>query len=490
MLMPASMFRYGRRVAVAALLVLLFAGAMRQLRIFDPDLWWHLRTGQTIIETKSIPCSDIFSYTNPGREWVAHEWLSEIFIHAVYRVSSSGGMVIVFALVITLAFWVTYLRCETPPLIAGAALIVGALASMPTWGVRPQMLTLLLSSIFLFVLGNYTRGNGTGRLWWLVPLTALWANLHGGFVLGLVLIFLTGVGAALDVLAEVEQGTSLWRRLRPLCFVLTGCVLAGLLTPHGLRLYSYPLETIASHAQQTYIAEWRSPNFQQSTFLPLAFLILATFSALALSPKRVRLSELLLLTAMCYMALRSGRHIPFLSLVAVPLLAEHTLLWAETHRWGRTLAAPERPSSGTQIIPNVVLLLLPTALAIIITSQVVTDLPTTEATDVPVAAVDYVQSHQIKGPIYNTYSWGGYLIWRLYPEHRVYIDGRADVYGDNFFDEFVKIYRGVEGWREPFDRYGVRTVLIEPRSSLATSLRQQSEWEKVFEDDKSVVFIK
>ncbi len=119
------------------------------------------------------------------------------------------------------------------------------------------------------------------------------------FVLGLVLIILSIVGVALDVLFGLESETTMWRRVRPLCFVLIACILAGLLTPHGIRLYSYPLETIASHAQQTYIIEWNSPNFQKSTFLPLALLILATFSALALSPKRVRLSDLLLLLALC-----------------------------------------------------------------------------------------------------------------------------------------------------------------------------------------------
>lgn len=472
-------------------MVLIFAGAVRQIRIFDPDLWWHLRTGQNIIDTKVIPHNDIYSYTNQGKEWIAHEWLSEIFLAAIYRVFSSGGLVVVFALIITLAFWLTYLRCDGPPLISCGALIIGALATMPTWGVRPQMLTFLLASVFLFVLDNYKRRKRAVQLFWLVPLTALWANLHGGFILGLVLIFLSGVGVVLDYFGGLEsETTALIPRVRLLCFVLIGCLLAGLLTPHGIRLYSYPIETIASYAQQTYIAEWSSPNFQKSTFLPLALLIIATFSALALSPRRVRPSELLLLSAMCYAALKSGRHIPFLSLVAIPLLAEHASLWLKTFRWGRSFDLPEQPSLGAQMIPNILLLLLPAVLAIIITFQVVSNLPSTETMDVPVAAVNFIQSHRIEGPIFNTYSWGGYLIWRLYPEYRVYIDGRADVYGDQFFDEFIKVYRGEKNWKEPFDRYGVRTVLIEPGAALATSLRQQAEWKNVFEDDTALVLVR
>lgn len=482
------MFRYGRRVIIVCLMVLLFALAVRESRVFDPDFWWHLKTGETIVATKSIPASDDYSYTNQGRQWVAHEWLSEILIYAVHRPAGPAGLVLAFALVITLAYWLTYLRCRCPPIIAGGAVVLGALASTPVWGVRPQMFTLLLASAYLFILDGYVRRGRARQLWWLVPLMALWVNLHGGFAIGLALVVLTAAGLALDVLAGSDSAASVWLRVKPLLLALAACLAAGLLSPHGLRLYLYPLETVTSRAQQAYIAEWHSPDFHNIVFLPLAVLIIGTLCALAVSPKRARLSELLILSAMCYASLRSARHLPFLTLAATPLLAEHTFHWISTFRWGGGFALPEKPVSGVQTLPNVLMLAAAVCAAALLTVRVLNALPTTVTQTSPVAAVEFIRAQRLAGPIYNTYEWGGFLIHRLYPEHRVYIDGRADMYGDAFFDEFMKVYDGEDRWEEVFQRYGVRTVLVKPRAPLATLLRQRTDWAKVFEDDQSVIF--
>jgi hypothetical protein len=106
----------------------------------------------------------------------------------------------------------------------------------------------------------------------------------------------------------------------------------------------------------------------------------------------------------------------------------------------------------------------------------------------PVAAADFVRATRPAQPIYNEYGWGGYLIWRLYPDYRIYIDGRADVYGDAFLEEFLATHDGETHWREPLDRVGVRTVIIKPDASLASLLRQEPDWVQVFEDSQAIVF--
>jgi hypothetical protein len=484
------MFRYGRRTISAVLLVLFFAAAAYFSRFLDPDLWWHLRTGQAIVEAGSIPRSDIFSFTNYGREWVAHEWLSEVVMYAIYRAAGFGGLLAVFAGLITAAFAIAYALCRGTALLSWAALILAGLASSPTWGVRPQIFTLLLASLFLYALTRYVRENRTRLLWLLPPLTALWANLHSGVFLGLVLVALAAVGLVLDVAAGRDEETSVWRRTRPLIGVLGACALAALLTPHGARLYSYPFETLYSPVQQAYIVEWNSPDFQRSIFLPLAALIIATFSALALSPKRPRYTELLLLAATCYAALKSGRHIPFLALVAMPLLSEYASHWLNEFRWARPLANADEPVAGARAWANAGLLVVAALLAAVFTARLAANLPATAAEGAPVAAVAAMQSEGVGGPVFNTYHWGGYLVWRLHPRERVYIDGRADVYGDAFFDEYTKVYNGLIDWRGVFDRYGIRTALIEPQTALATSLRQQPEWRVAFEDAQAVVFVR
>jgi hypothetical protein len=267
------------------------------------------------------------------------------------------------------------------------------------------------------------------------------------------------------------------------------------LNPNGVRIYSYPFETLTSHAMMKYINEWFSPDFHELMFLPLAALIFTTFAALALSKERVRPSELLLLCATGYAALRSGRNVPFFALVAMPLLAKHGWDWITSQTWGQWLNLPEKREAGSKaalkIILNVVLLIvIPVALCVLRVSQVVAGQAMTEAKNFPVAAVEFIRAQGVPQPVYNEYGWGGYMIWKLYPDYRVYIDGRADVYGDAFIEEFLRTHDGEKGWREPLDRYNVRTVVVSPNTALASLLRQDAGWSTVFEDHQAVIFIK
>jgi hypothetical protein len=116
--------------------------------------------------------------------------------------------------------------------------------------------------------------------------------------------------------------------------------------------------------------------------------------------------------------------------------------------------------------------------------------PVIEAQEFPAAAVDFIRDQKPQQPIYNEYIWGGYLIWRLYPDYRVYIDGRADVYGDGLINEFLQVKDGRTAWREPLDNHGIRTVLVKPDAALASLLRQDGAWQKIFEDKQSVIFVR
>ena len=479
-------------------LLLIFTVAARQ--IVDPDFWWHLKTGQHLIETRSIPHTDIFSTQFFGKEWIAHEWLSEILIYLVYRVVGFGGLIVAFGLVITAGFAIAYRRCAKKvghPYVSGAALLLGALAAAPTWGVRPQVFSFLFASVFLTLLDDFRRDLKSNQkqhsIWWLVPLMVLWVNMHAGFAVGIVLILLVIIGIALDtVVTDCGSLTALWQRVRRLCLVLIACVAAVLLNPSGARMYSYPFETLTSHAMMKYIEEWRSPDFHELMFQPLALLILAVFAALALSRKRVRLSQLLLLLATGWAALRSGRNVPFFVLVAMPLLAEHAWDWLSAQRWGLWLSAPEKRAVGAdatlKIVLNVLLLAAaPLTLAVWRVQHSVANQSAVEARAFPVAAVEFMRTHAIPQPVFNEYGWGGYLIWKL-PDCRVYIDGRADVYGDAFIEEFLATHDGEANWQESLSKHGVRTVLIKPDAALASLLRQDHGWQKVFEDSQAVIF--
>jgi hypothetical protein len=487
-----------RRLLVSVLMLVLFMLAVRP--VIDPDFWWHLRTGQYIFETRTIPHRDIFSSLFFGKEWVTHEWLSEVLMYMVHRAFGYGGLVVVFASLIMCALWITYRRCARRaghPYVAGVALLLGALAAAPTWGVRPQIFSFLLASIFIAVLDDYARSLSSRAVFWLAPLMVLWVNMHAGFALGLALIALTIVGLVLNewLVPEGETRQPLWPRVSRLCLVLLTCVMGVALNPNGLRMYSYPFETLTSQAMMKHIQEWFSPDFHELMFLPTAALIFAMLAVLALSKKRVKPGEVLMLAATGYASLRSGRNIPFFALVCMPLLAEHGWSWATSLRVGQWLTIPEKREEGTSatlklVINLALLVLMPSMLCVLRVKQVIDGRAADEAKNFPVAAVEYIRAHGVAQPIYNEYGWGGYLISNLYPEYRVYIDGRADVYGDAFIEEFLKTHDGESNWREPLDRYGVRTVIVGPNVALASLLREDSGWHKVFEDQKSVIFVK
>jgi hypothetical protein len=165
-------------------------------------------------------------------------------------------------------------------------------------------------------------------------------------------------------------------------------------------------------------------------------------------------------------------------------------LWAiaTSRGWDKLLAGEETRPTGIKLVINVVLLLAPFALGASRIWHFATHQRKYESIRNPVAAVEFLRAKGVPQPIYNRYGWGGYLIYQLYPSYRVYIDGRADVYGDAFFAESVKIYDGLDDGKNSFDRYGIKTVLIAPDAALATRLKADSNWSIVYEDDQAIIF--
>jgi len=349
-----------------------------------------------------------------------------------------------------------------------------------------------LSSVYLALLARFVR-RGQGReIWWLVPLMALWVNLHGGFLMGLVLIGLTIVGIPLDAWANGKKFSSAWQQVRTLSIMMVGCLLAVLLNPHGVRIYKFPFEIFMSPVQQQAIVDWFSPNFHQSEAVPLMLLLFLTIAALALSPKRVRMSQLLLLLSTLYFNLKSQRHVAIFALVATPMVADYLQSWITEKSHGKMFSVSPSDAAPKSRMPLLlaVLFLVPVVAFAAKLKATVFDEWRQEVLKVPLNAVAHIKEQKISG---NTFTdpniWGGLVIWAT-PSNRVYIDGRIDMYGDDFVKEYLNIIWGTADWREPFDRYGVRIVIVEPTSTLSRELGETNEWSRVFQDEMAVVFVR
>jgi hypothetical protein len=468
-----------RNIFPLVFFLMIFALAVRQSAFIDPDLWWHLQTGQDIVASRAIPQVDIYSFTKAGSEWVTHEWLSEVLIYGIFRFAGWAGLLVIFSGLIAAAFYLTYRRCVGKPYIASAVILLAVLASSPLFGVRPQMITLLLASIFITLLTQYSNDGLKGRLNWMAPLMLLWVNFHAGYALGLGLIVLYTISLVID---------RKWDLIPRLGIVAVACTAVVPLNPNGFRMFTYPIETLRSPSMAAFIQEWASPDFHKAMFLPLALFLFLLLGALALSPKRARASEVFLVFVTGLAALRSARHIPIFALIAAPVLAEQIWAVMSARGWDIRLFAPEGSTPRPAVVFALLLLLAPAALDVALIKHFVSNQPAYEARNYPRAAVDFLDEKQLPGPIYNRYGWGGYLIRRLHGEYPVYIDGRADVYGDNFMYEAFNTHEGRNGWQESLDRYSIRTVLIEPDVPLASLLRNDEQWQKVYEDHQAVIF--
>ena len=477
-----------RQVFFIVLFIGLFLMTLRP--IADPDFWWHLRTGQIIAQTHVIPHTDPFSFTKAGNSWIAHEWLSEVFMYGIFILGGYGLLIFVFSIIITGAFMISYSRSpvEARPYVAGFALLLGAVATAPTWGVRPQMLSLLITSLFLFLLDRYVQKK---QIRFLVPLpliTLLWVNLHAGYFLGLAIIGIYIIGSLLEIVRfeiskDEEVNPPTLKTTLTFCIILGGCVLATLANPNGIHIILYPFQTLTSQSMQQLIQEWFSPDFHQLEWQPLAWLILALIGAGMIGKKSIPLTKIILTMVFGYAALRSMRNVPLFAIVVIPILAEQV---ASLVRIRYETPTPSRLLRWMIPILLICVLLL-TGVRFV---QVIQGQAKTETDSFPRNAVNWISENKPQGRLFNTYSWGGYLIWRLYPEYPVYIDGRADVYGDKFLFDYISIYRSEPGWEDKLVYDNIRIILIEPDAPLANTLRESSSWRIAYEDRVSVIFLK
>jgi hypothetical protein len=478
-----------QRLMVLILLSCIFFMASQE--ITDPDFWWHLRTGQYICETGSIPREDPFSYTIPNRTWITHEWLTEIILYTIYDVSGQEGLILTFAAIITGAFALLYLQCPGRPYLASFMVIWAAITSAVTWDVRPQMLSLLLSSTFLYILHSYKKGRRR-YIWLMPPLMILWANLHGSFFLGLVFPAVYIVGGTITNLFDRDSGQKLrWRDIRLLVIVTLVSGAMTVVNPNGVQLLIYPFGTLGSPAMQAYIMEWFSPDFHQIQFQPLALFIILIIVALGLSRRAPSATNFLFLAGFGYASLLSARHIPFFVLTVTPILTAQLLdIWQRSQWSERFIIARHQRTTTPYLVFNWLVLWMVILGGAVRIGLVLQDNAEAQQHAFPVDAVDFILEQRITGNMYNLYHWGGYLIWRLYPEQKVFIDGRADVYGDAFIDEYLQVYQLRETWREPLDRYGVNLMIIDEGSALSTVLNESPDWQRRYVDEKAAIFVK
>lgn len=468
-------------------LLLCTAIAMAVFPTVDPDLWWHLKTGERIV-TVGIPTVDPFSYTHAGTPWTAHEWLSDVILWSIYSAAGLPALSIAFAILAGLAFWIAYRSSPGRPYVAGIIMLLAIVASLPLLGVRCHVFNLFFMATFFWVVERVRVGGASQRALVALPmLSILWVNCHGGYLLGIALLLTCAVGEFLDgAFAATERAGSHRSLARALILTAGGCLVAALVNPAGYHMWTYAFDTLTSTTMRERIAEWASPNFHERAALPFAAMLLLGPLLWASSPVRPNWSDRLLFLGTAAASLSSRRHVGLFAIVATPILARSLMaildatsarvLWAAED--GERISSPRAALNTRIVVVGMVALLVPSLLRLRDNDRFI-------AEAFPERAVDYLEREGFKERRgFNDYTWGGYLIWRGFT---VYIDGRADVYGD-FLDYAYKAFHVHSDWREPLDRHQVDWVLTSARGPLATVLETSKEWTERYSDDLARIF--
>ena len=414
--------------------------------------------------------------------------------------NSWGGLLLislVFGVLTYLGFVFIYRTAQVgrrPYVVAGLGLALAALAGAPIWGPRAQMITFTLTCLELYWIASYLSGRSRS-IYYLPLVVALWANLHGGFVIAFVLLGIA-IGAELvDWILERNETRRVAhrRRVRTLGQVLLISLVAVLATPHGLSVYTNPIQTLTSPAQRQLIVEWFSPDFHQTVILPFLLMILLLFGGFAL--RRPTTYQLALSLIALALALQSARNIAIFVAATTPILIESwSGIW-DDFRDSRGWSFPPSPPSSLLRGVTVIALLVITGAVVFRIGTALSNQDSSTRSNYPVKAADFLAAHpEIGTRMYNQYGWGGYLANRFYPDpnRRVFIFGEASVMGDSFLQEYQDVQTLRTNWQQVLDQYQVDYIFYNRHEALTNVLEAlPDKWDcSVYVDSQAEICVR
>lgn len=470
-------------------LILMFLSALSAAAVFmfhpdvlrDGDTGWHLAAGRYIFEHLTIPGADPFSYTFHGRPWVAHEWLAEVFMHGIFAAMGWPGLMLVFGLCFGLVIAIISLHAQRwlTPVTATSVAALCFFGLLPALLARPHVLAWAFLACWVVAMLRARERNTAPNLWWALMML-LWANLHGSYAIGL---FLSAV-FALDAL--VSNPRSNWIGIvKQWALFGLACLLAAIATPSGVEGLIFPL-TVSTMKTLSMIAEWRSTSFASISFFSFA-LYLGLFFCLW-RKVRIPVVRLLLIIFLLHMALTHVRHQAVFLIVSSLILIEPL-----GHAYRREGALPRPDILATVARDWHRYRWLLGALALALTgltfARLLTPMQRPDSVGSPATAISKLPPALRTQPVFNEYSIGGALIYAGIP---VFIDGRADMYGDKFMQEYFDITTADDlgKWRVADKKWHFRWTILPPDHKLSKWLDREPDWRRFYADKWAVIHIR
>ncbi len=517
----------GRRRSQIAVGLTALLGIVLTLRpIDDYDVWYHLAAGRLMVATWRWPVSNTFAYTTPDHPWIDLHWVFQLVLYAAYALGGADGCILL-TVVLVLAS-VTILQASArrfaPDVLVALLIAIALVVASPRFVPRPELLSFVLLATYLWLLDGFPR-NGRA-LYWLVPLQALWTNSQGIFAIGLVVIGCYWAGATLAFLPlprgwRAASGASPgeWRRLT---MVLVLATAACFLNPYGLRGALFPFDLLprvtGSSLLSARIGEFRPP-FQSGYGVPLAYtwaaMVVLAAASFIVSIRRWHLGRLFVTAALAILSMQALRNVALFAWVAVPAIAANLgpfcTRWADPSPMARGEkrrdAVAHAPATSARLAAALapvatggVIVVLALLIVSVVTNRFSYSLGIEREFGVgvsplhfPIAAEEFARDVGIGGRPFNCLATGGYLAWRRFPAERVFVDGRLEVYPEEFFQFYFAALDDPRNWPTVVARYAPDYALLyhvwSNRFPLVRYLLAGHGWELVYYDETASLYL-
>lgn len=466
--------------AQAFILTALFAApallCMHSAVVMDPDVWWHMRSGEWVMQHGAFPHAEPFARDAAGEHWEAYSWLFEVLLLRLYQGMGLAGFVVYSAgmvLAITAALYRLISRLQGDFTISLLLTYAASLCLMNLWTPRSWMFTILFFVLEVDILMHARRTGKTGELFWLPLIFCLWANTHIQFVIGLlVLALVLGEACVAHWWSGVETRIGFLR----LGGFSVACVLATLLNPYGWKIYLVAHSLTSLHGILDQVGEFRAMSFRSMTDFGVLFFAIAAVAVLARA-RRLPAFEIALLGFAVMVSFRSQRDVWVVVTVASAILAS---------RIKKNDANPSRvPAMAAPLVLVAAGLVLFAGFRLEHFDN--NSLKDQLAERFPVRAVEFIKQRGLSGPLYNDFNWGGYLMWEL--RLPVTMDGRISVYGDERIARSIATWGGAKDWASDPELTTANVVIGPVNQPLTQLLRTSPRFELIYEDNIADVFV-
>jgi hypothetical protein len=490
---PTKVSRWSPSLAdflfVSLIVWLFLAGPNGWLALLsDGDTGWHIRVGDWIRENGTVPRTDLFSFSKPGAPWFAWEWLAELLFSYLHSWAGLKGVVLFSGMLIPAYLLILFrhmLWRGSTTLLGLAMILLISGSSAIHYLARPHLFTLLFLSISLWVL-DADLARPSRRIWWLVPLTLLWANLHGGF---LALIACLGVVAVGQLLSRNRVAALRYSGLG------AACLAVSVVNPYGIQLHIHIAQYLRSDWIKNVVDEFQSPRFRSESMFYYEILLLAGAAACVGLARKGRWSDVLLILLWAHLSLGAVRHVPVFLVVAAPRIAAEFSEWWQTFVASTTRRSISRTFDelSTDLLArfsrNSAWILVPVLLLIVLDKPIAWPRQFPEAR-FPIALIEQNLPSIAGRRVLASDEWGDYLLYRFPVTQRVFFDGRSDFFGPEIGKDYIALMNGSPEWAEIMDKYRFESALLPVAWPLHAHLKKDRNWRVVAADKEAVLLIR